>query len=158
MNTNKRVDTNLSPESMDLTNESIDKILRGEYSAIESYNQVMEKVDKDPEIARLRKFKADHKKAADFWRSQIRRQGKVPAKSSGVWGTVVEAFVGTSKLIGNSTALKAIKDGEEHGLKLYEYMLKSEELSPSQKAKIKQEFIPNQMQHIETINAITKLQ
>lgn len=154
---NRKVVTNLSLENSKLTNESIDKILRGEFSAMESYEQLMEKVNDDPEIERLEQFRDDHKKAASFWKMQVKREGKVPENSSSIWGKVVETFVGASKLAGNTAALKAIKKGEEHGLSLYEDMLNSDDLTPSQKVKITQEFIPNQMKHIESINAIENL-
>ena len=36
------------------------------------------------------------------------------------WGTFAKAVEGTAKLLGNTAALKALKEGEEHGLKDYE--------------------------------------
>ena len=138
----------------DMINPSIDEILRGEISAVEAYNQVLEKVDNDPEILRLEEFRDQHLHAVNYWQRQAKREGKIPEKSSSVWGTVVEAFVGASKLLGNDTALKALKAGEEHGLKNYEKLLDDRNLTPMQKKEISESFIPRQQSHIDSINAI----
>ncbi len=141
-----------------IKNSDIDEILRGEISAIEAYEQVMKKVDSDPEVYRLKEFKSDHEKAVDYWKQQARFLGKIPENTSSVWGTVVETFVGTSKLIGEKSALNALKKGEEHGLSNYEKMLKSDKLTSFQKNEVRNTFIPRQKKHIESINSIMKTQ
>lgn len=139
------------------SNPAIDEIIRGEISATEAYEQVMDKIKDYPEKKRLKEFYSDHDEAVTFWKSQSRIQGKVPEKSSSVWGTVVEAYVATSKLIGADAALKALKQGEEHGLSNYEKMLKSDGLTNLQKIEIRNKFIPRQKRHIESLNALIKL-
>lgn len=132
----------------------INEIIRGEISATEAYEQVMEKVTDFPERKRLKEFYSEHNKAVSFWRAQS--QDEVPEKSSSVWGTVVEAFVGTSKILGEDVALKALKTGEEYGLSNYEKMLKSDELSAHHKLEIRNKFIPRQKRHIESLTALMK--
>lgn len=146
---------NINP--LNIKNEAIDEILRGEISATEAYEQVMKKVTDDPEIYRLRQFKLDHENAVQYWKKEARISGKIPEHDSSIWGTVVEAFIGTSKLIGEETALRALKKGEEHGLSNYEKMLESDKLSRLQKDEIRKTFIPRQMRHIESIKALIKL-
>lgn len=140
----------------DMINPTIDEILRGEISAVEAYNQVLEKIELDPEIIRLEQFRDQHLHAVNYWQRQAKREGKIPEKSSSVWGTVVEAFVGVSKLLGHDAALKALKAGEEHGLKNYEDLLEDRNLTPMQKREIEECFIPRQISHIESIEAILK--
>lgn len=152
---------NLKPKEMhpeSIRNDDIDEIIRGEISAVDAYEQVMDKVTEDPEAFRLNQFKLDHENAVQFWKKEARANGRVPETSSRVWGTVVEAFVGSSKLIGEETALKALRTGEEHGLSNYEKMLESDRLSNFQKSEIRNTFIPRQQRHIESINAILKTQ
>jgi len=139
------------------TNEDIDEILRGEISAADAYEQVQEKITDDPEAYRLMQFKLDHENAVQFWKKEAKVSGSRPVDSSSIWGAIVETFVGTSKLIGEETALKALKKGEEHGLSNYEKMLDSDKLTESQKECIEKTFIPRQKRHIETINAILNL-
>lgn len=141
----------------DVVNPSIDEILRGEISAVEAYEQVLEKIEKDPQAFRLERFLDQHNHAVNYWQRQAKREGKIPQKTSSVWGTVVEAFVGASKILGNESALKALKAGEEHGLSNYESMLSDDNLTPMQKREITQTFIPRQRQHIESIEAMMNL-
>lgn len=147
---------NMNPVS--IKNEAIDEILRGETSAIEAYEQIMEKITDDPEVHRLEQFKQDHVNAVQYWKREARISGNIPAQDSSIWGTVVEAIVGTSKLIGEETALRALRKGEEHGLSNYEKMLSSDQLSRSQKEEIRKTFIPRQKQHMEGISALIKMQ
>ncbi len=43
-----------------ITNPEIDQIIRGEISAKETYEQILEKLDSDPQAFRLRQFKDEH--------------------------------------------------------------------------------------------------
>jgi hypothetical protein len=139
-------------------NESINEILRGEISAKESYEQIFEKIESEAEKNRLSEFKNEHLAAIDFWKNQAELQGAVSDKESGVWGKAVEAFIGTSKLFGNTIALKALKEGEEHGLNNYKDLLKRDDLTNLQKDQIKRQFIPMQEKHINSLNAMIKIQ
>lgn len=141
----------------EIKNEDINKILRGEISAVEAYEQVCEKIKEAPETYRLKKFGQDHQMAVDFWKKQARIAGKIPDTSSSIWGATVEAFVGLSKIVGEDTALIALKKGEQHGLHNYEDMLSSDKLTNSQKIEIRNVFIPQQKKHIESINALLKM-
>tara|TARA_R110002073_G_scaffold250311_1_gene413043 strand:+ start:78 stop:584 length:507 start_codon:yes stop_codon:yes gene_type:complete len=138
-------------------NKDLAEILRGEISAVEAYRQLEARLDSDPEIYRLRKFKMDHEKTVDFWKKEARINGEIPPSSSSIWGIVVKAFVGVSKIIGEEVALNALKKGEEHGLSTYNSMLESKTLTKFHKDTIRQKFIPMQMQHIESINALLEL-
>lgn len=147
---------NLNPAAF--KNLDIDEIIRGEISAVEAYEQVMEKVKDDPEAYRLRQFKLDHQNAVQYWKKEEKISGKIPQMDSSVWGAAVEAFIGVSKLIGEETALRALKKGEEHGLTNYEKMLTSSRLTSYQKEEIRKTYIPRQKRHIESLNALIKLQ
>ena len=148
----------MNTENLNIRSEDIDEILRGEISAAEAYNQVIGKVKTDPEVKRLKEFNADHRDAVLYWRKQARLNGDIPEAESSIWGTAVEAFVGTSKLLGQKSALKALKTGEEHGRTNYQKMLKSNELSPDQKNKIREVFIPKQNNHIESLSFLIRNQ
>jgi hypothetical protein len=138
-------------------NRSIDEILRGEMSASDSYEQVASNLSSDVEKSRLNEFKQEHLAAIDFWKTQATVDGAVPETDSGVWGKAVEAFVGTSKLLGNTSALRALREGEEHGLKNYQELLERDDLTTVQKNQIKRQFIPTQEKHINSLNAMIKM-
>ena len=137
--------------------EDLNEILRGELSAVEAYEQVLEKVHHYTEAQRLIEFHDDHEKACRYWEEQIYKQGDLPTQTSSIWGAVVEAFVGVSKILGEHQALAALKDGEEHGLYTYRKMLDSDQLNDVQKIMIRDYFIPNQEKHIRGIKIFLEM-
>ena len=137
-----------------MSNEKLHKIVRGETSACEAYKQALDKIDDHPERAQLKQMKSDHEEALQYWKTETRLEGEVPEQDSGAWGTVVKGFVGTAKVFGDSATLKAMKEGEEHGLKSYHELLESDEISAVQKQKITSTFIPNQERNIRKIDSL----
>lgn len=134
----------------------MNRILRGEISAAEAYQQVMEKVSHDPEAIRLQEFLDDHHNAITYWKAQVDDKGALAEQSSGPWGTAVEVIVATAKLLGNTLTLAALKEGEEHGLKMYENLLESPELSERNKSYIRDFLIPNQCKHINSLKVLMR--
>lgn len=130
--------------------------LRGEISAIEAYEQVMESMAHDPDATRLRDFIDDHVDAVAYWKTRLSHQGMAAEESSGPWGTAVVAFVGAAKLMGNHAALAALKQGEEHGLAVYEEALGSEQITETQKAFVRDVLIPHQRRHVHTLEEFKK--
>lgn len=137
--------------------KDIHKVLRGELSAVKAYKQSLESLEGDAEVNRIKKFCHDHEMAADYWKHQLRIEGELPESEPGVWGGFVKSLVGTAKLFGNTAALKALKEGESHGLSLYKDLLDSKDLSAAQKSRLVNTFIPNQESHIESIDALMKM-
>src|SRR3954452_15288496 len=111
---------------MTMTNDldDLNKCLRGELSAIETYTQALDKARDDDrfgnEVQQLSRILEDHRNAASRLRSVIQQMGGTPSEDSGAWGTWSKAVMGTAKLFGDTVALKALKEGEESGLKDYE--------------------------------------
>ena len=134
-----------------LSNADIDKLIRGEQSALEAYEQVMKSIPVQESDSALKRIRMHHRDAVSYWKNQARTLGKLPEAGSGVWGGFVETFVGTAKILSHKLALKSLEKGEKHGQHLYETMLSSEELSDEQKSKIAQFFIPQQNAHTRTL-------
>jgi uncharacterized protein (TIGR02284 family) len=107
----------------------LNSLLRGEMSAIETYRQAVLKVGEgEPGSAELRALQHDHRDAADALWHHIEQHGGKPSEGSGAWGSFAKAIEGTAKLFGNAAALKALKEGEEHGLKDYQDALEDKNL------------------------------
>jgi hypothetical protein len=98
---------------------TLNSLLRGEMAAIETYRQALEKVGDEPGVDELRTMRRDHRDAADALWHFIGQQGERPAEGSGAWGAFAKAVTASASLFGNAAALKALKEGEEHGLKQY---------------------------------------
>lgn len=137
-----------------LTDTSVlDSLLRGEMSAVETYRQVNEKFGGEPELKSIHDFQLDHRDAASKLWQHIEKHGGKPSEGSGAWGAFAKAITGSAKLLGNTAALKALKEGEEHGLKEYQDALKDAKL-PADCRDLIQGFLAKQSQHIQAIDQL----
>jgi len=100
--------------------DRLNSFLRGEMSAVETYTQALDKVDNPIAAAVLRENQASHAGRVEALRSEIRRLGGDPADSSGAWGAFAKAVAGGAKIFGESAAVAALEEGEDHGLKDYQ--------------------------------------
>ena len=134
----------------------LNSLLRGEMSAIETYRQAIEKLGSDPHdpwIEELRALQRDHRDAADALWPHVEQHGGKPSEGSGPWGSFAKAVEGVAKLLGNTGALKALKEGEEHGLKDYEDALQDHNLPADCQALIRG-ILPKQRAHIAVIDRL----
>lgn len=139
-----------------MSNEQIKELntlLRGERSAAETYVQALEKAGGDPQLDHLRNIKAEHLNAVQTIKDKIEAAGGEPSEDSGAWGTFAKTVMGSAKLFGDKAALMALKEGEEHGLKLYEDSLDAE-IDPEFRTKITSHYIPNQRKHITSLKSM----
>jgi len=101
------------------TTDTLNCLLRGEISATETYNQALEKFAGQPQEGELRGIRDEHRTAANTLRQHVHTHGGDPSTDSGWWGAWAKLVEGTAKAFGHTAALKALKEGEEHGLKEY---------------------------------------
>jgi uncharacterized protein (TIGR02284 family) len=134
--------------------EQLNSLLRGEISAAETYAQAIRKVGEDhvSDATQLRAIAQEHGEHAQLLREQIRRLGGEPEDSSSAWGVYAKTIEGVAKLFGDTSALKALKEGEEHGLKDYRDALK--DVDESSRQLIAEALIPAQQRHITTLDAM----
>jgi hypothetical protein len=142
---------------MNATHECIDvcnSLLRGELSAIETYNQALEKFDSEMERSALRSIQSDHQHSAGRLREHLIDMGAEPAAESGAWGSFAQAVEGTAKLLGESPALAALQQGEEHGVDEYEEALRNRDVMEEIKAVIRQQLLPPLSEHIAALDRL----
>lgn len=135
------------------TTETLNEIVRGEISALETYDQVLEKVGDDPRAAELRSLRSDHEEAVSVFSQHVEVRGDDADKDSGAWGTFAKTVAGTAKIFGDTAALKALKEGEEHGLNQYNRAL-DDDIDPQVKRMIQDTYIPRQQAHINAIDGL----
>lgn len=134
--------------------QNLNQILRGELSAVETYQQAMEKLSDEPSVLRiLRDGHQSHARRATRLQSEIRKLGGDPAQDSGVWGTFAEAVEGGAKMFGKKAAISALEEGEDSGLNQYRTRLN--ELSGTVESWVKADLLPEQ---IRTHEALSRLQ
>ncbi len=134
--------------------DKIQDIIKGERAAVETYGQVFEKYGADSQLDKLRYFSKDHKEAV-LALNKIAKENSIEVpESSGAWGTWSNLVTGTAKVFGEKAALKALKEGEEHGLKEYEELLEVSNIPVQFKTMIQDKFIPVQRKHIREIDSL----
>ncbi len=99
--------------------EQLNSLLRGELSAVETYAQAMNAISSSDKIPTLSRMQSDHLDAVETLRNHISMDGGEPVFSSGPWGVWAKTVTGVAAAISEGTALKALKEGEEHGEKEY---------------------------------------
>lgn len=134
--------------------DQLNSLLRGEISAVETYGQAIEKVDDEhaSDATALRAIAQEHGEAARALRDEIQRLGGEADESSGPWGAWAKTVEATAKLFGDASALKALKEGEEHGLKDYRESL--DDLDEPARNLVSTRLIPNQVRHIAVLDGM----
>ncbi len=136
--------------------EQLQSLLRGEISAAETYAMAIEKIgdDRPADAAQLRAISQEHGEAAQKLREEIRRAGGEAEDASGAWGAYAKTIEAAASLFGDASALKALKEGEEHGLKDYRDALAS--LEGDAKRLVAERLIPAQERHITTLDGVLR--
>jgi uncharacterized protein (TIGR02284 family) len=136
--------------------ETLNTLLRGEISAVETYEQALGKVGNEPGAEQLTTVRRDHTEAVSVLRDHVIRYGGKPSEGSGPWGAFARFMEGTAKLFGDTSALKALKEGEEHGLKEYKEALENRDLPAECIALIRDMLLPKQQRHISIIDGMMR--
>ncbi len=134
--------------------DALNSLLRGEISATETYQQAMDKVGNDTGSSELRRIHEEHRDAANTLREHVHTHGGKPDQGSGAWGTFAKAVEGGAKIFGNAAALKALKEGEEHGVKDYEAALKGSDLAADCRELVNSRLLPQTRNHITVLDRL----
>ena len=122
----------------------LNKYRRSELSAVETYDQVLDKLESTPHRTIVLANRASHAKRAKQIALEINRRKGRPADGSGPWGAFTKALEGGAKLFGAKPALKMLEEGEDHGCRLYGEDL--EDYSTEVRAFVRQELEQPQRQ------------
>ncbi len=135
----------------------LDSLLRGEISAAETYRMAIDKAgDREnnaANVGHLREIQEDHGRAAQALRDRIRELGGEPSDSSGAWGAWAKLVEGAAGLFGGDAgSLKALKEGEEHGLKDYQEAL--DDIDATSAELVQNQLAPAQQRHITLLDQL----
>ena len=99
--------------------QSMNTLLRGEISAVETYHQALERV-KDAQIRPILEENLRlHQNRCDLLRARVQSLGGTPEASSGAWGAFAKLIEGGAQLFGDKAAVIALEEGEDRGLAIY---------------------------------------
>ncbi|MCX7096257.1 MAG: DUF2383 domain-containing protein [Methylobacter sp.] len=135
----------------------IDKLLRDELSATQTYQQALDKLQEDASLGEaeyLQPIYQDHKEAVCSLQEQIRQLGGTPSEDSGAWGMWAEIVQGGADLLGRATALKALQEGERSGIEDYEEALQDANLPSEVRSLIETKLLPAQQSHVRTLDRL----
>lgn len=101
----------------------LNALLRDELAAIDTYRHAIERIREthghDPRFGRLTDMLHDHELAASKLRELVHRLGGTAVRDAGPWGTWANTVLGAASLLGDKAALRALREGEESGVKDY---------------------------------------
>lgn len=137
--------------------DGLNRCLRSELSAIETYRQALDRdrnqFGAELEFQRLSDILRDHEDAAARLREGIMRSGGEPSTDSGAWGTWSKIIMGAARLFGEKAALKASKEGEESGLEEYQRLLRNSN-APPEVYDLAAELMARQQRHIRELDSL----
>lgn len=131
--------------------ESVSGLIRDELSALETYKHALDKV-RGVTATELRRMEDDHEKAAAMLQEKLAERGIEPPTHSGSRGAWVRFWEGAATVLGDKAVFKALKDGEESGIKDYERVLDDDETPPDIRALIRTELLPQARAHIPVLD------
>lgn len=126
----------------------VEALIEGELSACETYRQAALVVG-EPGAAELRRIESEHREAAEAMR--LRCDARTPT-ASGAWGAWARAVDDAARRYGREAALRALKAGEENGIREYERALESERLDPGLRRVIADTLLPQTRAHLPVLD------
>lgn len=133
--------------------EQLNSFLRGEISAVETYQLALDKIDhistvRDELLVNLK----SHQDRVMMLQDAIRMLGGEPATNSGPWGTFAKVVERGAKTLGEKAAIAALEEGEDHGLK--DYKGDMNDLDFEARVLVQDKLLPAQQQTHDRLSAI----
>jgi len=135
------------------TIEQLNSFLRGEMSAVETYQMALEKFDevssvRDELLANLK----SHQDRVMMLQDAVLACGGTPATSSGPWGMVAKTVEGSAKMFGEKATVAALEEGEDHGLA--DYRSELDELDAQTRELVESKLLPAQQHTHDRLSAL----
>lgn len=135
--------------------KALNSFLRGEISAVETYEQALKSVDNGTAKGILKTNHASHVNRVAMLRDEIHKLGGEAEDGSGAWGTFAKAVEGGAKIFGDSPAVAALEEGEDHGLADYRRDL--DKLSPTVKSFVSTQILPKQQETHDSLSRLKEI-
>ncbi len=99
--------------------EALNQLLRGELSALETYDECIERLDNAQVVSELKELRRSHELRTEQLHHHIKLMGGEPEESSGAWGLIARALETGATMFGSKAALEILERGELHGVREY---------------------------------------
>ena len=134
--------------------EVCNQLLRGEISAVETYDRAIEKFSREPQVEQLMHIRDEHNISVVNLTENILALGGTPDHTSGAWGTFSNAVQAAANLLGENAALHALIEGESYGRGLYEAALENEHVLAVTKRLIRDSLLLRIDKHLLILGAL----
>jgi glycogen debranching enzyme len=137
--------------------KTIEKLLKNEISATETYQQALDKFKEEAGLGgseALMPLFEEHKDAVASLEALTTRFEGEPTESSGAWGAWAKIILGTANLLGKEAVLKALLEGEKSGADDYKSALEEVDLLADIRALIEEKLLPAQHAHIQALEQL----
>lgn len=146
----------MNAQSNEQTVNALNELLRGEMSAVESYDKAIPAVVDEPRVrADLLECRASHEARAQRIREAVLQVGGEPARDSGPWGLFARSVSGGARALGWKTVVSTLEEGEDHGLKEYKDALPR--LDAGLQHLISNELYPQQVRTHSVLSALKRV-
>lgn len=132
------------------------RLLRGERSAVETYDKAISKYGDKPVLDDLHAIRAEHATAVNELEANVRSMGGEPETDSGAWGALANTVQSAANLFGSGSALEALESGEEMGASDYRAALEDDEVMPECKSLIRGTLLPRTEAHIAKLKMLER--
>jgi uncharacterized protein (TIGR02284 family) len=123
--------------------ECLNGLLRGEISAVETYNQARERITLPVVTPALQDGQIAHQARVQKLVAMIESLGGEPSEGAGAWGAFANFLEGSAGLLGDKASVDMLEEGEDHGLQVYRDEIENCE-DGSVRTFIKEELLPGQ--------------
>ncbi len=137
--------------------KTCNSLLRGERSAVETYNKAIEKFGADDRLSDLNRIRDEHKQTVRELEQNVLAMNGEPDTDSGAWGAFAKAVQTTANFFGKESALESLIKGEEHGKSEYEKALVDNSLTASCRDLYATKLLPRVDSHILTLKRLEEL-
>lgn len=138
--------------------QTLRKLLRGEIAAVETYEDALRgRPATEPGVGTLERITRDHVEAVEILQAHLEAEGEEPDSGSGRWGAYARFLQRVGEQVGEDMGLKALKEGEVHGLDEYRTALGHDDLPQELRRIIEERLLPRQQEHVQTLDMILKL-
>lgn len=132
----------------------LNSLLRGEISAVETYRQALNKLDRTTYRSTLEDCARSHELRVQLLRDEVLRRGGQPAQGSGAWGSFAKLVEGAATKLGDKAAIAALEEGEDHGRN--DYRRELDELDEPAKQFVQSQVLPEQNRTHDAMSMLKK--
>jgi uncharacterized protein (TIGR02284 family) len=132
------------------------RLLRGERSAVETYDKAIEKYGSAPAAMELSRIRDEHAEAVAVLEENVRAMGGEPDHEAGAWGAFANTVQQSANLLGENSAIESLQTGEKTGRNDYEKALDDEDVMSDCKDLIRSRLLPCIDEHISTLEQLQK--